>query len=167
MLNTSLGYILVRSFPECAVMLLAACNFLNFKISRGTLLKKTFILGMMISFIRMLPISFGIHTIIGMGMLLFVLADVSKKSFIDCITAICKLFLCLAFSEVIYVSLITTIFSIPQSVLVDNYSIASAIYTLPSLIILGGLCYLAKIGSDKIKERIGANNNEKYNGKPL
>ena len=155
MLHTSLGYILVRSFPECAVMILAGCNFLNLKISRGTLLKKTFILGMMISLIRMLPISFGIHTIIGMGMLLFILVDLSKKSFIDCITAICKLFLCLAFSEVIYMSLITTIFSIPQSILVDNYSISSAIYSLPSLIIRGGLCYLFKIGSDKIKERIG------------
>lgn len=154
MLNTSLGYILIRSFPECAVMLLAGCNFLNFKISRETLLKNTFILGVMISLVRMLPISFGIHTIIGMGMLLLVLVDLSKRSFIDCIIAICKLFLCLAFSEVIYMNLITTIFSIPLSVLVDNYSISSAIYSLPSLIILGGLCYLVKNFSDKIKERI-------------
>lgn len=141
MLHTSLGYILVRSFPECAVMLLVGCNFLNLKISKKILLKKTFILGLIISLVRMLPISFGIHTIIGMGIILFVLADLSKNSFIDCIIAICKLFLCLIFSEVIYIKLVTTMFLVPESVLVDNYSIISAIYTLPSLFILAILAF--------------------------
>ena len=48
MLHTSWGYILVRSFPECAILLMLGCNFLNLKISSKTILKKTLILGLMI-----------------------------------------------------------------------------------------------------------------------
>ena len=42
MLHTSWGYILVRSFPECAILLMLGCNFLNLKISSKTILKKNF-----------------------------------------------------------------------------------------------------------------------------
>lgn len=163
MLHTSLGYILVRSFPECAVMLIVGCKFLNLKISIETLLKKTFILGMIISLIRMLPISFGIHTIIGMVIILFVLADLSKSSFMDCIIAMCKLFLCLIFSEVIYIKLITTIFLVPESVLLNNYSVTSAIYTLPSLFIFAILGFLIEFIIKKIRGGEVVNHNEKYN----
>ena len=163
MLHTSLGYILVRSFPECAVMLIVGCNFLNLKISTRTLLNKTFILGLIISLVRMLPISFGIHTIIGMGIILFVLADLSKNSFIDCIIAMCKLFLCLIFSEVIYIKLITTIFLIPESILLNNYSVMSAIYTLPSLFIFAMLGFLIEFIIKKIRGGEVVNRNEKYN----
>lgn len=141
MLHTSLGYILVRSFPECAILLLAGCNFLNLKISLKTLLKKTLILGMMISLVRMLPISFGIHTIIGMAFILFVLADLSKDSFINSIMALCKLFLCLIFSELIYIKLVTGVFSVPEKIIIDNYTIMGAIYSLPSLVIFAILAF--------------------------
>lgn len=163
MLHTSLGYILVRSFPECAVMLLVGCKFLNLKISMETLLKKTLILGMIISLVRMLPISFGIHTIIGMVIICFVLADLSKSSFMDCIIAMCKLFLCLIFSEVIYIKLLTTIFLVPETVLVDNYSVVSAIYTLPSLSIFAMLAFFIELIIKKIQRGEVFNHNEKYN----
>lgn len=163
MLHTSIGYILVRSFPECAVMLLVGCKFLNLKISTETLLKKTFILGMIISLIRMLPISFGIHTIIGMVIISFVLVDLSKNSFMDCIIAMCKLFLCLIFSEIIYIKLITTIFLVPEAVLVDNYSVISAIYTLPSLFIFAILAFFIEFIIKKITRGEVINHNEKYN----
>lgn len=160
MLHTSLGYILVRSFPECAVMLLVGCLFLKLRISIKTLLKKTFTLGLIISLIRMLPISFGIHTIIGMAIILFVLVDLSKDSFMNCITALCKLFLCLILSEFIYVKLMTTLFLVPESILVDNYSIMSAFYTLPSLIILVMLAYLIEFTMKKLHGRSLVNHNE-------
>lgn len=160
MLNTSLGYILVRCIPECAVLLLVGCRFLKLKISIKTLLSKTFILGIIISLIRMLPISFGIHTIIGMGIILFMLVDLSKDSFMNCIIALCKLFLCLIFSEFIYVKLVTTLFSVPESILMDNYSIMSAIYTLPSLVILIILSILIESIVNKFQGMDIVNHNE-------
>ena len=160
LLRTSLGYTLVRTFPECAIVLVVGCYLLNLKISKITLLKKTLILGVIQSCIRMLPISFGIHTIIGMALVLFVLVDISKNTFINCIMALCKIFLCLILSEVIYISLITNILSISRSILVDNYSIMSAIYTLPSLIIFATLAFIIEFVNRRFQERNIVNHNE-------
>lgn len=135
MLRTSLGYTLVRTFPECAIVFIIGCYFLNISISKKELLKNSLILGVIQSCIRMLPISFGIHTIIGMAIVLFMLVNMSKNTFINCIMALCKIFLCLILSESIYVSLLTNVLSIPESLFINNYTIMGAIYSLPSLII--------------------------------
>ncbi|MCC3869319.1 hypothetical protein [Terrisporobacter mayombei] len=160
MLHTSLDYILVRSFPECAIMLLVGCYFLNLKISIGTLCKKTLMLGIIQSFIRMLPISFGIHTIIGMALVLFILVDVSKDSFMNCIIALCKLFLCLILSEFIYISLLTNVFNVSRNALVNNYTIRGAFYTLPSLIILVLLAFVIEFIIKKLQEGSIVKHNE-------
>lgn len=142
MLRTSLDYILVRTFPEAALVFIVGCYFLNLSISKKDLLKSTLILGVIQSFVRMLPISFGIHTIIGMCPILFMLVSLSKDTFINCIMALCKVFLCLILSESIYVTLLTKVLSIPETVFIDNYTIMGAIYSLPSLIIFAILSAL-------------------------
>lgn len=152
MLHTSLGYILARSFPECAMILIVSKYLLNLDISIKTLLKKTVVLGLAISLIRMLPISFGIHTIIGMGIILFVLVDLSKDSFINCIMTLCKIFLSLILSELIYIELLTKVFRIPEYVFIDNYTLKGAIYTLPSLIIFMLLAFTIEFVIQKINK---------------
>lgn len=151
MLHTSPGYILVRTFPECAIVLIIGCYFLHLKVSRTTLLKKTLILGIIQSFIRMLPISFGIHTIIGMAFVLFMLVDMSKDTFINAIMALCKIFLCLILSESIYITLLIDILSIPDKVFVNNYTVTGAIYSLPSLLIFAILSILLEFITKKLQ----------------
>lgn len=150
MLRTSIGHILVRTFPECAIMLLVGCYFLKIKISMRTLLKKTLLLGVIQSCIRMLPISFGIHTIIGMALVLFVLVDLSKDTFINCIMSLCKLFLCLIISESLYISLLLNVISVPEKLILNNYTIMGAIYSLPSLILFAILAILLEFIIKKI-----------------
>lgn len=150
MLRTSLGYILVRTFTECAIVLIIGCYFLKLKMSTKTLIKKALILGIIQSFIRMLPISFGIHTIIGMGLVLFMLVDMSKDTFINCIMALCKIFLCLILSESIYIKLLTDVLSVQESLIVNNYTIMGAIYSLPSL----ALFVIFAILIETIKKRL-------------
>ena len=128
MLRTSLGYTLIRTFPECAIVFAVGCYFLNLSISKKDLLKNSLILGVIQSCIRMLPISFGIHTIIGMAIVLFMLVNMSKNTFINCIMALCQIFLCLILSESIYVSLLTNVLSIPESLFINNYTVMGAIY---------------------------------------
>ena len=152
MRHTSLGYILARSFPECAMILIVSKYLLNLDISIKTLLKKTVVLGLAISLIRMLPISFGIHTIIGMGIILFVLVDLSKDNFINCIMTLCKIFLSLILSELIYIELLTKVFRIPEYVFIDNYTLKGAIYTLPSLIIFMLLAFTLEFVIQKINK---------------
>lgn len=144
MLRTSLGYVLVRTLPESALVFIAGCYFLNLSISKKDLLKSTLILGAIQSFVRMLPISFGIHTIIGMALVLFVLVDMSEDTFINCIMALCKTFLCLILSESIYVKIFVDVLSVPKTSLINNYTIMGAIYSLPSLVIFVALSILVK-----------------------
>lgn len=151
MLRTSLDYILVRTFPESALVFIVGCYFLNLSISKKDLLKSTLILGVIQSFVRMLPISFGIHTIIGMCPILFMLVNLSKDTFINCIMALCKVFLCLILSESIYVILLTKVLSIPDKVFIDNYTIMGAIYSLPSLIIFAILSALLGFVTRKLQ----------------
>lgn len=151
MLRTSLGYILVRTFIECTIVLIVGCYFLKLKIPTKTLLKKALILGIIQSFIRMLPISFGIHTIIGMGLVLFILVDMSKDTFINCIMALCKIFLCLILSESIYIKLLIDVLSIPETLIVNNYTVMGAIYSLPSLAIFVILCVLIEVITKKLQ----------------
>lgn len=153
MLRTSLGYILVRTFPECAIVLLIGCYFLNLKISMATLLKKTLMLGVIQSCIRMLPISFGIHTIIGMALVLFVLVNMSEKSFINCIMALCKIFLCLILSESIYIWLLIDVLNVPEMAIVNNYTVMGAIYSLPCLILFAVLCILLELITKRFQRR--------------
>lgn len=152
-LHTSLGYILTRSFPECAVVLCLGCYLLKLKISKKTLLNRTLILGLVVSLIRILPISFGIHTILSMACCLFMLSNLSKDSFINCIIAICKIFVSLILSEFIFLYLMTFIFKIPESAIVNNYTIQGAIITLPSLLILVAIVVAIQLVSDKLKDK--------------
>lgn len=160
MLNTSLGYILIRSFPECAIMLLVGCRFLKLEISIKTLIQRSLALGLVITLIRALPISFGIHTIIGMAIILFVLVDLSKDSFINCTIALCKLFLCLILSESIYIKLLVDVLSFPEKSLVNNYTEMGAIYSLPSLGIFVALSILMEFIMKKFQGGVNIESNK-------
>ncbi len=160
MLRTSLGYILIRTFPECAIVLFVGCYFLNLKISMSTLLKNTLIVGVIQSCIRMLPISFGIHTIIGMALVLFVLVNMSEQTFINSIMALCKIFLCLILSESIYIWLLIDVLSVPDALLIDNYTVMGAIYSLPSLILFVILSIILDLVTKRFKGGMNVESNK-------
>ncbi|WP_297131065.1 hypothetical protein [Terrisporobacter sp.] len=160
MLHTSIGYILVRSFPECAIMLLTGCYFLKLKISKKVILKKAFLLGIIVSLIRLLPISFGIHTILSMSCTLFMLLYLSKDSFINCIMTTCKLFISLILSEFVYLYISNYILKIPDSYLISNYTLKGAIITLPSLGILVLIAIFIQFITNKLSEKLLTDDNE-------
>lgn len=160
MLHTSIGYILVRSFPECAIMLLTGCYFLRLNISKKVILKKSFILGIIVSLIRLLPINFGIHTILSMACTLFMLLYLSKDSFINCIMTTCKLFISLILSEFVYLYISNYIFKIPDSYLIGNYTLEGAIITLPSLGILVLFAMLIQSLTNRLNDKLLIEDNE-------
>ncbi len=160
MLHTSIGYILIRTFPECMALLFIGCYMLKVNVSKTTFLKKTILLCIIQSSIRMLPINFGIHTIMGMGLVLFMLIDISKDSFINCIVALCKIFLCLILSEAIYIQLLTAVLLVPENLLVNNYSITGALYTLPSLAVLILFAFILEFIINKSTKKVDTCENE-------
>ena len=89
----------------------------------------------------------------------------ARRSFlvIDCIIALCKLFLCLFASELIYIKLITGVFSVPEHILLENYSVMGAIYTLPSLTILVILAIAMEFVTQKLKVKNEVKQNGEFN----
>ena len=144
MLSSSLSYIIIRSFPECILTLIASYILLDLDLKLEEVIKKSIFFVIIVLFIRMLRISFGIHTILSLFVLGIILYKFKKQNVIHTIVAISKTFVCLAISEAIYMSLVTGIFKIPIEILTDNTNIRSAILTLPSLLVFMLLVILIK-----------------------
>lgn len=153
MLQSSLSYIIVRSFPECILLILASYMLLNIEFKLDEIIKKSIFFVAIVLCIRLLPISFGIHTIMIMFILGIILYKFKNQNIISTILTIAKIFICLAISEAIYVALATSVFNIPDNILMNNTSIESALLSLPSLLLFIVLILILK----KIELRFNKN----------
>lgn len=150
MLRLPLSYILIRTFPESLVIILVGMILLGIKIDIKNLIKKGIFLGVVITAIRMLPINFGVHTILAMIVLAFILYKSCGKQLVKSIIATCCIWISLALSEGIYILIATNILSVPFKHL-TNTQAYGAIITLPSLLILIGIAILIKLVMDKLE----------------
>lgn len=153
MLQSSLSYIIVRSFPECICLILASYMLLSINLKLDEIIKKSIVFVLIVLCIRSLPISFGIHTIMIMFVLGIILYKFKKQNIISTIMTIAKIFICLALSEAIYVAIATSVLNISDTILMSNNSIESALLSLPSLIIFIVLIIIVKFIEIKFKKR--------------
>ena len=150
MLESSIIYILLRTFPESIILVLSGLILLDKKIDTKIVIKTGILLGTLITLIRLLPINFGVHTILSMIVLGIIVYKISDKQLVQSMISICLIWISLALSEVIYIFIATEIFKIPFDKLVNNKSLYSALITLPSLLILIGLVFIFKAVTKKI-----------------
>ncbi len=136
MLESSLVYIVARTFPESLILVLSGVILLGLNIDKKKILKLGIILGIIIGSIRLLPISFGVHTILAMTSLWYMLFKYSDKDVIKPMISTGLVWISLVLSEGIYVLIATTFMGINIESLMDNSSLQGAILTLPSLIIM-------------------------------
>ena len=73
MLESSLVYIITRTFPESLILVLSGVVLLGINIDKKRIFKDGIILGMIIGIIRLLPITFGVHSILSMISLFIIL----------------------------------------------------------------------------------------------
>lgn len=150
MLRLPLSYILIRTFPESLVIILVGMILLGIKIDIKNLIKTGIFLGVVITTIRMLPINFGVHTILAMIALELILYKNFGKKLVKSIIATCCVWISLALSEGIYIFIATKILGVPFNHL-TNTQAYGAIITLPSLLILIGIAILIKLVMDKLE----------------
>lgn len=149
MLESSIVYTLVRTFPESLVLVLSGMMLLGDSIDTKQVFKKGILLGLTIVFIRLLPINFGVHTMLAMisfGLIIFKLSD---KDIIKTMIATCTVWIALVLSEGIYSIIATVIFKIPINILM-NKDLEGALITLPSLIIILTLVFMFKGIKNKV-----------------
>lgn len=150
MLSSSLSYILIRSFPESILLILAGYILFNLEINIIDILKYSILYLIILTFIRIMPISFGIHTVLSMFVIGIIFYKLKNQLIITTILNISNIYICLAISEGIYIIMANWIFKIPIKVLTTNTSVNSALLTLPSLLIFILLIILMKLITKKL-----------------
>ena len=135
MLSSSLSYIIIRSFPESIFLVLSGYILFDLKLDFNNIIKNSLFYLLVLTGIRMLPISFGIHTILSMFVIGIIFYKFENQQIIQTAINISKIYICLAISEGVYIVIVNNLFKIPTEILTNNTSIKSALLSLPSLLI--------------------------------
>lgn len=152
MLSSSLSYIIIRSFPESILLVLAGYILFNLKLNLKNIIKNSVFYLVSLTFIRTMPISFGIHTILSMFVIGTIFYKFENQQIIPTILNVAKIYICLAMSEGIYMIIAKNILCIPTEILTVNTSAYSALLALPSLLIFILLVIVLEIITKKLKK---------------
>ncbi|MDU4935041.1 MAG: hypothetical protein E6X43_06900 [Peptostreptococcaceae bacterium] len=136
MLKSSLAYVILRVIPESIVLIFGSFILLDLKIDKYKIMRYGFLYGLIVTVIRSLPITFGVHSLLSMTTLGVILFKISNKNFMEIMVTPCNIWIALALSEGIYYFIATKILDIKAEVLTNYQAVSGAISTLPSLGIL-------------------------------
>lgn len=150
MLESSLVYIFTRTFPESLILVLSGVVLLGINIDKKRIFKDGIILGMIIGIIRLLPITFGVHSILSMISLCIILLRYDNNDIVKSMVSTCLVWISLALSECIYILISISFLNIKVERLTDNTTLQGAIITLPSLLIMFLIVLLLKYAKDNI-----------------
>ena len=150
MLESSLVYIITRTFPESLILVLSGVVLLGINIDEKRIFKDGIILGMIIGIIRLLPITFGVHSILSMISLCIILLRYDNNDIVKSMVSTCLVWISLALSECIYILISISFLNIKVERLTDNTTLQGAIITLPSLLIMFLIVLLLKYAKDNI-----------------
>ncbi|MBY0754312.1 hypothetical protein K5V21_02475 [Clostridium sardiniense] len=149
-LHLSFFEFIVRGIPEAVLFIFAVCIFSSTKIEIKKFIISSLILSVATFLVRMLPISYGIHTILNIIILVIITTVVVKLSIIgsirSCILTAILMFICeginMGLIQLTHGSEIERIFANP---------ILKTVYGLPSLMIFAIILLLYKFNRKGIK----------------
>jgi hypothetical protein len=147
MLKLSALEFFFRTIPESFLIVVIAYLFANKKICKIRFIIASLILAFITYGVRLLPISFGVNTIINMIIFIVIGVYILKMSINISIISIFVSVITISFCEWINVSIIDNMFNINQF----NNSYLRFIYNLPSLIMFAMIVFIIYI----IRNRIG------------
>ena len=142
MLQLTWFELFVRLIPESFFVILAVHAFSKQKIDRNRYIISTLIYSTMVFFVGMLPISFGIHTIINVILLISINNYINKiKLSITIRSSIITLIL-LYICELINMFIIQYFLRVDTEKMLGNVYIKT-IYSLPSLILIAVIAIIS------------------------
>ncbi|RDY24934.1 hypothetical protein CHF27_001670 [Romboutsia maritimum] len=153
MLKSSVIYTLVRSLPESILFIFLGNMLLEANMSKNKILQMGMLMTLIISFVRLLPITFGVHTIISIMIEVLIFTYLSGNKIIQSVIITFELFIALLLSETIYMFIAINIFKINLNVLVNRSNFISAISSIPSLLIFLGIAFIIKFFNNKVNSR--------------
>lgn len=126
--------IIARGIPEALLMVFGVYAITNTPINKVKYINSSLMLCGMIFFIRMLPINFGVHTIIIIFMINIIIVSYNKINYMESIKATIAVLTAQFIFEGINIMLIVCIFGDIDTVF--NNSINKVVSGIPSLIML-------------------------------
>ena len=135
MLKLSVVELFIRLIPEVLVLIFAAYAFSKVKIEREKYIISSILLGICVFSIRMLPINYGVHTILNIIALIIISTSINKIDTIISVRSSIMISILLFICEGINVMVLKAIVGDKLDSIVAN-SISKAIYFFPSLVLL-------------------------------
>lgn len=148
MLKMTSDEFILRLLPEAFIFIFAAYAFSKTRINKSKYLLSSFLLGLSVFIIRMLPINYGVHTILNIIMLAVIAYSINKIDLTESIKVSIITAICLFLLEGLNMLLLSTIFGDKLDSILSN-TILKTVSGLPSLIgfgliVIGYYSYLKK-----------------------
>lgn len=149
MLRLTVFEFIVRAIPEAFIYILACYTLSKNKINIKRYIISSILFATCMYFIRILPINYGVHTILNIITITVILITINKIDIIPSIKSSIITFICLFITELVNMLLLSLVFKEHLEVIMEN-TILKTISGLPSLamfsIIVLYCCNLRKKG---------------------
>ena len=152
MLKIGIVEFLIRLAPESFFLIFGMQAFSNSKINRNKYILTSILLSIIMYSIRLLPIHYGVHTILNIIAIVLICIFINKITTIESITYTLILMSFLALSEAFNLYFIYKILGANIANTLEN-PVKKCIYSMPSIIILViiGL-FIFKIKNRRVKD---------------
>lgn len=141
MLKVSFIEFFFRGLPEAFIIAFAAYAFSHKKIEVNKCLIATVIIAFMGYVVRLLPIDFGVHTILNIFIFIVLCICFLKFDYIIAIKVSVTMFICQFLAEGINLFIIQAILGKDIATILEN-PMEKIFYTVPSTIILGSIVFI-------------------------
>lgn len=139
MLRLTAFEFIVRSIPEAFIFIFASYALSNNKLNIKRYIISSVLFAICVYFIRMLPINYGVHSILSIIIQTIILVSISKIDIILAIKSSIITIICLFMIELLNLLALNFIFKEQLELIMSN-PISKTIYGLPSL---GGFAIVA------------------------
>jgi len=152
MLKVTILEFFIRFVPESFLVIIAGNIFANKRIERTPLIISGVILSISIYLIRMLPILFGVHTVLGAAVAAILFIVVNKIPVTRAISSTFVIIIILGISETLNLIFIQEVLKVDIQKILAN-PVEKVLYFIPSMLIVVCNIILFYIVLKKIKNR--------------
>ncbi|EPY2274793.1 hypothetical protein ACXAUS_003702 [Clostridium sporogenes] len=152
MLKIGMVELIIRTLPECFFIIFVIQVFSDYKINKNKYVLSSILLSIIMYSIRLLPIHYGVHTILNIIAIVVICTFINEVTPIKSITYSLILMSLLALSEALNLYFIYKIFGENVANTLKN-PLKKCIYLMPSMIILVSIVlFTFKIKDRRVKD---------------
>jgi hypothetical protein len=141
MLKLTLFEMIIRTIPEGFLFILASYIFSGQIVEKKRYCLAGVLIGISTYLIRMLPINFGVHTIILLVIYVLIGTLICRINVVKCISAGLVSVIIMFTSELVNVYLVQNVFKVPLEKAVEN-PYMKQLYFMPSLLIFAAVIFI-------------------------